>query len=244
MNFSNDFELGLGSDSFNQKLNQISLELRLGFIRKVYGILAAQLALTVLFCLFSMNSEAFVKFQIQNSWLFILCLILAIALPIVIVCFETTMRTVPNNYIILGVFTLAESYLVSFICALSQPNLVLMAAIMTLAMVIALTLYAFNTKTDFTMQGGALFIFGCAFMMLCLFGIFTQNKMFHVILCVIGIIFYGLYLVYDTQLIIGNKANMIEMDDYILGAFILYTDIVYLFLRILELLQLMNSSSE
>jgi FtsH-binding integral membrane protein len=242
MNLTNDFELGL-SDSFNEKLNRIAQEVRLGFIRKVYGILAAQLAITVLFCLLSINSSSFLKFQIANTWLFILCLILSIALPIVIVCFESAMRNVPNNYIILGAFTVCESYIVSFICAVSNPQLVLMAAIMTTAMVVALTAYAFTTKTDFTMQGGALFIFGCGFIMLCLFGLFTNNKLFHILLCVVGIILYGLYLVYDTQLIIGQKANMIETDDYILGAFILYTDIIYLFLRILELLELLNGNN-
>jgi FtsH-binding integral membrane protein len=240
MNFANnDFELGLG-DSFNDKLNRMAQEVRLGFIRKVYGILASQLLITVLFCLLSMNSTSFLKFQINNTWLLVLCLIGAIVLPIVIVCFESVMRKVPNNYIILGSFTFCESYLVSYICAVSQPQLVLMAAVMTTAMVGALTIYAFHTKTDFTMQGGAMFIFGCGFLMLCLFGLFTQNKIFHIILCVVGIIFYGLYLIYDTQLILGKHSNMIETDDYILGAFILYTDIIYLFLRILELLQLLN----
>lgn len=33
-----------------------------------------------------------------------------------------------------------------------------MAAVMTTAMVLSLTIYAIKTKTDFTMMGGALFI--------------------------------------------------------------------------------------
>lgn len=42
---------------------------------------------------------------------------------------------------------------------------------MTLAITIALTLYAFTTKDDFTVLGGALWIAGCV---LLLFGLFLS----------------------------------------------------------------------
>jgi len=151
------------------------------------------------------------------------------------------MRQTPNNYLVLAGFTLAESYIVSFMCALSNPKLVFMAAFMTFALVISLTLYALTTKSDFTTQGGLLFILGCGFLMFSIFGMFTNNKIFHVILCVLGIILFGFYLLYDTQLIIGNRDNQLDIDDYILAAFMLYTDIIYIFTYILELLQMLNS---
>ena len=40
--------------------------LRLGFIRKVLGILSFQMGITVLFCLYSMNSKSFSDFQKQS----------------------------------------------------------------------------------------------------------------------------------------------------------------------------------
>ena len=97
-----------------------------------------------------------------------------------------------------------------------------------------------TTKTDFTTQGGLFFILGCALFMFSIFGLFTNNKIFHIILCVAGIILFGLYLLYDTQLIMGNKDNELEIDDYILGAFMLYTDIIYIFIKILEILQMFS----
>ena len=47
-----------------------------------------------------------------------------------------------------------------------------------------------------------------------------------------------MYLVYDTQLIIGgeDKYAEIENDDYILAAMILYLDIINIFIYILQLL--------
>jgi FtsH-binding integral membrane protein len=235
----NDFEMNF-SDT---KMQNIAQEMRLGFIRKVYGILTAQLAVTAFMTMISMSSTSFQKFQLEHVGLAYFCLFLTLVLPCIIVCFTSTMRKVPNNYIILFAFTLAESYLVSFICAFSEPHLVFMAAFMTFCLVASLSIYALYTKTDFTMQGGMIFVFGCGVMLFGLFTIFSNNKTMHIIYCVAGIILFGLYLLYDTQLILGNKENALEMDDYILGAFMLYTDIIYLFLRILELLQLLQGNN-
>jgi len=68
---------------------------------------------------------------------------------------------------------------------------------MTLGITAALTVYALTTKTDFTMMGASLFIFGFA---LLLFGIilcFFDSPVLHIVYCTIGVIFYGFYLVYD-----------------------------------------------
>lgn len=241
----NQMEMGMYEDDFSNQNNMASIQkqIRLNFIRKVIGILGAQLFLTVLFCIFSMTSKAFLEFQIRNVGLFFVCLIGSIVIMVILYCFDYLVRKVPNNYIMLGLFTLFESYMVSFICGVSNPRTVLMAALMTFSMVIALGLYAFYTKTDFTLQGGALFVFGCAFLMLTIFGLFTNNKFFHIFLCVIGIILFGFYLLYDIQLIVGNKTLMLDTDEYIIGALIIYTDIISLFLKILELLNLTGENN-
>jgi hypothetical protein len=83
------------------------------------------------------------------------------------------MRKVPTNYCLLFGFTFCESYLVSVICGMSNPRLVLMATFMTLGITLALTLYACTTSSDFTMMGGSLWIFGCVLMMFSLFAMFT-----------------------------------------------------------------------
>lgn len=234
-NFSHDYYHDPEStiDSFDK-------ELRKGFITKVYGILSSQLLLTVIFCAISMTNKEFSDYQRTNTFLFILCLILTIIIPIVIICFKSLMSNVPYNYIILFVFTFCESYLVSFICSVSKPELVFMAAFMTLAICISLTIYAFTTTTDFTLQGGSIFLFGCGLMLFSIFGLFTNNNIFHIILSVAGAILFGIYLIYDTQLIIGNKELKLEIDDYILAAFMLYVDIINMFLYLLEILQRLN----
>ena len=59
-------------------------------------------------------------------------------------------RKVPTNYLLLGAFTVAEAYIVSFIASMYEPQLVLIAAFMTAVMVICVAQYAKYTKNDFT----------------------------------------------------------------------------------------------
>jgi FtsH-binding integral membrane protein len=55
------------------------------------------------------------------------------------------------------------------------------------------------------------------------------------IICGIAVVIFSFYLLFDTQLIMGGKRYEIEIDDYILGAIILYTDIITIFLYLLRI---------
>jgi len=114
-------------------------------------------------------------------WFMWICLVLIIAIEIAVFCFKSVARKVPTNYILCGVFTFCFSWIVSTVCSSYGYDLdgnpdtegqttVLIAAVMTLGITVALTIYAFTTKTDFTMMGGFLF---CLFVGLLLFGLFA-----------------------------------------------------------------------
>jgi len=47
---------------------------------------------------------------------------------------------------------------------------------------------------------------------------------------------YSLYLIIDTQLILGGKNKELTLDNYVLGAILLYIDIIGLFLEILKII--------
>jgi FtsH-binding integral membrane protein len=47
---------------------------------------------------------------------------------------------------------------------------------------------------------------------------------------------YSVYILIDTQLVLGGKNKELTLDNYVLGAMILYVDIIQLFLKILQLL--------
>ena len=236
----NDFYKSDFNKTSNEKIKDITIQIRLGFIRKVYGILSVQLLITTLLSFIAMISNSFQKFLLNHIGLIYLFLVLVVIISFIIQCFPYLVKTYPQNYIILFLFTLSESYLISFICAFSNHKIVFMAAFMTLIMCLSLTIYAINTKSDFTTKGGILFILGAGFFLFSIFGLFTDNKFFHILISTCGVILFGFYLIYDTQLIIGNKSELLETDDYILGAFFLYMDIINIFLYLLELLSSNN----
>jgi len=208
---------------------------RIGFIRKVYGILSIQLLFTAFLCILSQNSKGFATFQLQNVALAWVAMGVEIVIMLALVCVPTLGRQVPTNYVLLGLFTVAEAYSVSFFTIFFSGNVVLIATIMTAAVVVALTLYAMTTKTDFTVAGGTLFVIGAVLSILVLVNFFIQSSIMQLLLAGAFSILFGVYLVYDTQLIVGGKYAELEYDDYIWGALMLYTDIIGLFINILQL---------
>ena len=47
---------------------------------------------------------------------------------------------------------------------------------------------------------------------------------------------YSVYLIIDTQLIMGGKRQELSLDNYVLGTVMLYVDIIQLFLNLLRIL--------
>ena len=221
---------------------------RLGFIRKVYGIISVQLLITFMFVV---ASQTFLKKWISpqpgvqstaSMALFYLATIGAIATMLLVGCFTSLARTVPTNYILLGIFTICESYTVCVLTAFFPAVDVILAAFLTLSLTVALTAYAVTTKRDFTVCGGVLCI--CAWSLFALtillsminFGNYKSLQTMNVMVSVAAVCIYGVYLIFDTQLLIGEHRYSLGMDDYIIGAIIIYVDIIVLFVRILSIL--------
>jgi len=211
--------------------------IRTGFIKKVYGILSFQMIVTTLMCILAMCVQGFSKFQLSNPWLLWASLIFSIATIVSLSCFRDLSRKVPLNYILLILFTISKGYMISFVCNLTQPKIVFMAASMTCFILLALTLYACITKRDFTIYGSLIFLFSCVLLLFSIFFLFTHNKLIHIIVSCIGVLIFSFYLIYDTQLLIGNKENAMDTDDYILCSMMLYIDIVNIFFYIINILK-------
>ena len=206
----------------------------MNFIRKVYIILSLQLLTTTMFVAAGCFSAGYRMFIKQNMWLMWVCLIISIIIFYVIIYVRSASRKVPLNFLILLIFTLAESYLVSCSTAQYDPQTVFIAAGLTAAVVVALTIYACTSKTDFTMCGGLLFT---AFMVLfvgSIFSLFFKSKILRIIISAASVLIFSLYLIYDTQLILGRGELKLTVDDYIYAAMTLYLDIIQIFLHILN----------
>jgi len=222
-----------GISSFSEK------SVRQGFIRKVYSILFCQLLVSIgVVCLFVLSKpiNAYVR---QSVGLFWFAWVGALVLMIVIACCENARRSFPLNFVLLGLFTLFESFLLGVVSAHYQVSEVLMAMGIVAVVTLAITVFAFQTKYDFTMMGGCLFV---ALIVLMCFGfltIFFHSKIIRLVYACLGALIFGLYLVFDTQMMMGgSKKYSISPEEYIFAALNLYIDIVMLFLYILEIIGL------
>lgn len=222
----------------NTPVEQAMQHVRLGFIRKVYGILVVQLLLTI--------AIAFPFQFVSQQWLQNNIMLLKIArygsLAVIVgmaCCCQGAARKFPVNYLLLSIFTVFEAIVMGFVTAMYETQSVLLAAGVTTVIFLGLTAYACMTKKDFTGLGPYLFVI---LLTLCLWSFiaifFPMGKTLHTAFGAIGTLLFCVYIVYDTQLIIGgsHKKYQFEVDDYVFAALNLYLDIINLFLFLLSLL--------
>lgn len=220
-------------------MDAYTAEIRMGFIRKVYGILSVQLLITVAFVGLGFLPEVN-KFIYQNIGIFYGAMFLNLMIILSMICIPTLFRSVPTNYILLLVWTICEGYMVATLTSFNPPEIVLTAMSLTAAVSVGLTFYACTAKTDFTFLGGFLFVFTFVMFMWGIL-IFIFGYFLYTLYCLFGVFLFSIYLIFDTQLILGRFGMQYEIDDYILAALNIYIDIIQLFLFILNLLRRDNN---
>lgn len=92
-----------------------------------------------------------------------------------------------------------------FICAMTNPRIVMAAAFMTAAMVFSLTVYALTTKNDLRVEIALLFIIASTMIIFAIMVFFVKSYYVHMIYCGLGVIIFGIYLIIDTKLLLGGK---------------------------------------
>lgn len=224
-NLYKDNEGNLDQDLYDQGRN--------GFIKKVYTLLSIQLIITALIAVWASLSPSFGKI-FNNTPMLIIVSVGLMAMSFVFCCCIDFVRK--YGLPILIVFTLLEAILVGIICSMTKTSIVLMAAGITAVIVIGLTAYACFTKSDFTGCGPYLFIISLVIFIFGIVLIFWRNPIAHLVYsCLAGLLFC-VYLVFDTQLILGKGQYSYTLDDAYLAAIQLYVDIIQIFLQLLNIL--------
>lgn len=100
--------------------------------------------------------------------------------------------------------------MVSFISSItgktSGNSIVFLAALMTLTITVACTLYAIFTDEDFTTCGALMAVVGGLMFILLIILLFTDSSFIHILYCALGVFMAGLYLIIDTQMIVGGRS--------------------------------------
>jgi FtsH-binding integral membrane protein len=142
-------------------------------------------------------------------------------------------KSYPTNLLFLAGFTGLEAYSISVIVSFYESKIVLQAVLLTAGIFVALTLFACQTKYDFTswmpyLFGGlwALILFGF------IAAFFPHSSTVELAYSGIAALIFSGYILVDTQLIMRHY----HVEEEIAAAISLYLDIINLFLAILRIL--------
>ncbi|XXH02295.1 hypothetical protein Hte_008666 [Hypoxylon texense] len=219
---------------FGGSVAEATVDIRNQFIRKVYTILTAQLLATAVVSGFSFWSQGYKTWIQSHSALVWVSLVGSIVFMLLT---YWKRKSYPTNLLFLSGFTLLEAYTISVIVSFYETQIVLNAVILTGGIFVFLTLFACQTKYDFTswmpylfgaLWGLVLFGFMAAFLPYSSTGELVYGGL-------AALIFSG-YILVDTQLVLRKH----HVEEEIAAAISLYLDIINLFLAILRIL---NSQS-
>ena len=211
---------------------QFEASVRLGFLRKVFGILTVQMAATVATSALFMMNKSVNAFVIRTPGMMTFAMVMTFVLLFALFAKKDQH---PLNLQLLGAWTLCQAYTIGVVCATYAAHgaggIVLQAAFLTLLVFCSLTAYTMQSKRDFSFMGGALWsglliMIGWGFMNW-LFGGGHSS-----VYSLLGALLFCGFIIYDVHM----TMHKIGVDDYILAVINLYLDIVNLFLFILDLL--------
>ncbi|KAI5300501.1 hypothetical protein KEM55_006988 [Ascosphaera atra] len=228
-NLPDDFKFG-GS------VAEATLPIRMQFVRKVYSILTVQLLFTTILSSVSFFSESYRTFVQQNAWLTLVSCVSAIVFMLLT---YWKRKSYPTNLLFLGGFTLLEAYAVSTVTSFFNARVVVEALFITLGLFVVLTLFACQSKYDFTAWQPYL---GFALWFLILWGFmavfFPYSSTAELVYGSIAAIIFAGYILIDTQLVLRHY----HVEEEIAAAMSLYLDVINLFLAILRILNSQNDN--
>ena len=216
----------------------------IGFIRKVLGIVAAQMLVT-----FSMSLAASFDDKIgrlvKNPFVYLSSIMLLMTCFCILMCSSHVRKSVPQNYFWLFGFTLGESVMIAAIASELKTESVVTSIMATCVLTACLFFAALNTSTSVhsttLIRNLALGVVGALILTLVfnLIFIFTwaygvmDRWMIVVYSCLVCVI-SGIYIIFALLMLI--IPGMTDKDDYILGALRLYIEIARLFMYVLIIL--------
>lgn len=218
-----------------QFVSQASEEVRLAFIRRVYLLFFASVLTTIATGIVAaMPSIAPAVYALQPLFL--------IGTFACLIGMWFGRRASGFNVVLLYLFAALEGGLLGPYVSLVNrilPGVPAQAAWLAGGVFGGLSLYVFQSRKDFSYLGGMLW---ASLLALCIAGFvmfFVGSTVLHTLYCVIGILIFSGYVLYDTSQIISH----LEPGDEVVGAIELYLDLINLFLLIMRLLGIMNLNS-
>jgi FtsH-binding integral membrane protein len=200
----------------------------MAFVRKVYALFYASLLVTV-----------------GVGWLCTQPSVLPVVGPLMfplmiagficVVALSFARRVSGVNLLLLYLFAAIEGAVFGpllYLLERSAPGVPGQAAALTIAVFGALTLYAMQSKRDFSFMGGMLFVGLIGLLVAGIVLMFLHSSLLGTLYALGGVLLFSGFVLYDTSRILLR----LNTDEAVTGAVSLYLDFINLFLFILRLL--------
>lgn len=106
----------------------------------------------------------------------------------------------------------------------------------TVLICVCLAIFALWFPCDFTGYGPFLCVAGLVTMAIGLLAFLLKDPILRMVYLGIALLVISMYLVYDIQLMVGRHKNQYSQQDYIIAALSIYTDIIRIFLTLLQII--------
>lgn len=213
-------------------------DVRQSFISKVFTIVSVQIGLTFILNLACHLSPTLGAIAVNFASVWVIG---TIFFMLALSCFRDLARRVPVNYYLLFGFTACEALALYAGTYFIDPELLLTALFYTAVTVGLLAFFAANSNYDFT-SSSFLTYFLVAHLLFNLAGFWLFGG--SMLYTYVGTLMFAVYLVIDLQMILGRKEVALGIDEYVFAALSLYTDVIQLFVKILEVLNKQNEKNE
>ena len=197
------------------------------FIFKVYLHIFFELIICLTMIIFSFKIESFHYFIISKKIVFYIMSIIALTTFINPFFFDYLLKKWPYNYLYLFIFVISVSYIICTIVSSFNPNLIKISGILLIFESIGLLVYSYINKSD-----EIDIYYGSSYMLLCLLFLgsivyfFDKINIYKLFLIIVFIWIFGIFLIYDMNLIFEEKRRAFEENDYVLATMFIYIDII------------------
>jgi FtsH-binding integral membrane protein len=209
------------------------------FIVKVYGFMAAALAITGLVAYFTVTSDSMLAFIFQSKWVFISLLVVKLLLVGTLAIWIQKISSqvalaVFILYAILTGFVFAGLFLVYTLGSIASTFFI------TAGLFAVMSAYGYYTGNDLTKFGSLLFMLLIGLIIASIVNLFLASDTLHWITTYVGVFIFTGLIAYDTQKIKDMGGRVQEgTEEYrkgaIVGAFSLFLDFINLFILLLRI---------
>lgn len=209
------------------------------FISKVYGWMAAALAVTGLTAWLTASSESMLQFIILNRGVFIFLIIAQLLLVGALAGWVSKMSSQVVTLIFI-LYSVLTGFVFSALFLIYTSGSLATTFLITGGMFAVMSIYGWRTGNDLTKFGSLLFMALIGLIIASLVNLFLNSEMLYWITTYVGVFVFTGLIAYKTQNI-KNLAGYLQegSDEYnksaVMGAFSLYLSFVNLFLMLLRI---------